>query len=61
MKITDSTPMPWGKYKGTAMEDVPADYLIWCYDNDKCSPDVRAYIEDNMDVLNHEIKRKQEK
>ncbi|KDS63634.1 hypothetical protein M096_4644 [Parabacteroides distasonis str. 3999B T(B) 6] len=39
------------------MINVPAGYLIWLYDNNKCSADVRAYIEDNMDALKEEIKQ----
>ena len=49
--------MPWGKYKGDKMINVPASYLIWCYENNKCSRDVKEYIEDNIDVLKEEIKR----
>lgn len=54
-KLTDTSKMPWGKHQGTEMQDVPAYYLIWLYDNHKCSMDVRDYIEDNMDVLQQEI------
>jgi uncharacterized protein (DUF3820 family) len=57
MKLTDESPMPWGKYKGDQMINIPASYLIWCYDNGKCSSDVKEYIKDNLDVLNEEVKR----
>jgi len=56
-KLSDESPMPWGKYKGIQMINVPASYLIWCYDNDKCSDNVREYIKDNYDVLKEEIRR----
>jgi uncharacterized protein (DUF3820 family) len=49
MKDTDL--MPWGKYKGTRMIDVPATYLLWLLENDKCAGLVRKYIQDNKDVL----------
>lgn len=49
--------MPFGKYKGEKMANVPASYLIWLYDNGKCSSDVKEYIEDNLDILQIEIKR----
>ena len=49
--LTDNDPIPWGKYKGDKMINVPASYLIWLYDNNKCDEEVRRYIEDNMDVL----------
>jgi uncharacterized protein (DUF3820 family) len=56
-KLTDESPMPYGKHKDKRMDKVPAHYLIWLYDNDKASKPVREYIEENMDVLNHEIKK----
>lgn len=31
--ITDQSPMPFGKHKGTAMEAIPAKYLLWLWDN----------------------------
>lgn len=49
--------MPWGKYQGDKMINVPASYLIWLYDNNKCSGDVKVYIKDNYDVLNEEVRR----
>lgn len=49
--LKDDSPMPYGKYKGAAMVNVPADYLMWLWDNDKADKSVRAYIKDNWDVL----------
>jgi uncharacterized protein (DUF3820 family) len=43
--------MPWGKYKGVKMANVPASYLIWLYENSKCDKQVKEYIKDNEDVL----------
>ena len=54
-KLTDADPMPYGKYKGRPMEDVPADYLMWLIDNNRASPEVKDYIKDNIDVLMKEI------
>jgi hypothetical protein len=28
-ELTDTDLMPWGKYKGQPMQDVPASYLHW--------------------------------
>jgi uncharacterized protein (DUF3820 family) len=56
MELTDKSPMPFGRYKGEKMANVPAQYLVWLYDNKKCDDDVRGYIENNMDVLKVEIK-----
>jgi len=53
--LTDKSLMPFGKYQGKPMEDVPADYLMWLYDNDKYSEQVKVYIEDNMDVIKKQI------
>lgn len=58
MELTDNSLMPCGKFKNHRMEDVPASYLLWIYDNNKCSVDVREYIEDNIDVLYKEINEK---
>ena len=55
--LTDNDKMPWGAHKGKAMINVPASYLIWLYENNKCSGDVKKYIEDNMQVLKSEIKK----
>lgn len=55
MKDTDK--MPFGKYKGKEMQEVPAEYLIFIYEEKKATPEVRAYIEENMHVLQEEIKR----
>lgn len=57
--MEDTDLMPFGKYKGKQMQDVPADYLIWLHENNKCTPQVKKYIEDNLDVLETEIKRNQ--
>lgn len=54
--MEDNDLMPWGKYQGTKMLDVPASYLIWIYENNKCSGDVKKYIEENMQCLKDELK-----
>jgi hypothetical protein len=34
LKLTDQSPFPIGKkYRGTKMEDVPADHLLWWWDD----------------------------
>ena len=58
MALNDNSPMPWGKYKGEKMANVPADYLIWLLENNKCNKEVKDYILDNMDSLKYEIKNK---
>ena len=57
MRLEDNSLMPWGKYKGEKMANVPATYLMWLYNNEKCNAEVQAYIEDNMDALKEEIRQ----
>lgn len=52
--MTDTDLMPWGKHKGKAMINVPADYLLWLLANNKCAGEVKKYIEYNLDVLEKE-------
>jgi uncharacterized protein (DUF3820 family) len=55
MALTDTCPMPWGKYKGDDMEDVPASYLLFMYDNGGINDkQVLDYVEDNIEVLRKE-------
>lgn len=64
MKLTDESHMPFGKYKGEKMANVPASYLKWIYDewtlpNPRfgfVNNDVKEYIEENLDVIQEEIK-----
>lgn len=56
--MNDESLMPFGKYKGEKMANIPPDYLIWVYDNGKVYGDVKDYIKDNLDVLKAEIQYK---
>lgn len=57
-QLEDKDPMPFGKHKGTAMANVPADYLLYMFEKlDPCS--VKDYIRRNTDALKAEIKRQQ--
>jgi hypothetical protein len=56
--LTDTDPMPFGKHKGTPMQDVPATYLHWLWTktggkDDKVSP-VADYTRRNLDALKKE-------
>lgn len=57
--MDDNSIMPFGKYKGEKLIDVPADYLLWLYENNKAKAELKAYIEDNLDVIKDQIKRSQ--
>lgn len=56
--MNDNSLMPYGKYKGDKMLNVPASYLIWLYENNKASVDVLAYIKDNLEVLKMQVKQR---
>lgn len=45
----------FGKYKGQNLEDVPAAYLMWLYENTDCYGAVKKYIEENMAGIKKQI------
>lgn len=49
--LTDDSPMPFGKYKGTRMEDVPANYLLWLHNQNCQHVEVAQYIRENLTAL----------
>ena len=55
--LEDTDLMPFGKYKGQPMQDVPASYLHWLWTNGKQSDRqclVADYIRRNLNVLKKE-------
>lgn len=56
--MDDKSIMPYGIYKGEAMGDIPPHYLLWLYENNKCSGEVRDYIIENLDVIKMQIKNR---
>lgn len=58
--LTDTDPMPFGKYKGECMEDVPASYLHYLWTNgmnkETKTSNVADYIARNLNVLKLEYK-----
>lgn len=54
LEITDNSEMPFGKYKGKKMINVPAPYLLWLYNNSCTHQGVKKYIIDNLLVLKKE-------
>lgn len=59
--MDDNSLMPFGKYKGEKMANVPPEYLLWIYENSKCTPKVAFYINRNLDVIKSEIAFKEKK
>ena len=56
--LQDLDPMPWGKYKNTLMQDVPADYMFWLwtkrgFENNRADP-VADYIRRNLSAFEME-------
>lgn len=56
MKLTDTDPMPFGKYRGKPMQDVPVSYLHWLYHDSEdgkreATDAVRQYVRDNITAL----------
>ncbi len=60
--MTDNDLMPFGKYQGQKMANVPAEYLMYIYDKGWVSihkfNKVFWYIKDNLRVLQVEVRRK---
>lgn len=56
--MTDNSIMPFGKHEGIKMANVPPDYLLWLWDNNKAYGEVKDYIADNLEDLKAEIKKK---
>lgn len=56
-KLTDESPMPYGKHQGTKMGNLSPKYLLWLWDNDRCSESVKAYIKENKAFLELEVKQ----
>jgi hypothetical protein len=55
-ELTDNDKMPFGKYKGKSLIEVPASYLIYCYENYNLREALKNYIKNNMDVLKQQAK-----
>lgn len=56
---TDEDIMPWGKYEGRKLKDVPASYLVWLYDRRPLqSVKLQNYIWNSQDALRMEIEGK---
>jgi hypothetical protein len=48
--------MPFGIHKGKKLANIPADYLMWCYRNDRMNAPLKLYIEENKGFLEMEEK-----
>lgn len=50
--------MPFGKYKGEQLLDIPVSYLEWIYDNLELNGDLEQAVSDAIDVLRGEKNRR---
>lgn len=50
-QFSDQSIMPFGKHKGEKLANVPASYLLWLYENNKCYGSIRGYIVENLEVI----------
>lgn len=65
-RLDDYHIMPWGKYKGKFLEDVPGSYLLWLESemmrSKKKKTDFQngllVYIEENRDFINAQVNNK---
>lgn len=49
--MTDESIMQFGMHKGKALANVPYSYLKWLYESGKCYGELKAYIEDNAEII----------
>lgn len=53
----DDKLMPWGKHKGAMLKDIPAEYLLWYFEQSWASdwPGFYAYVKNREDELRGEV------
>lgn len=53
MAATDETVMPFGQHRGKKLANVPAEYLIFMYDEGRLNsnPEIKGYVKENYDIL----------
>ena len=56
-KLDDTSPMPFGKYEGKPMQDVPASYLHWLWSNGMREKVGRNYVADYIKENLHALKQ----
>ena len=59
-ELNDRSPMPFGKYKGKPMEEVPDGYLLWLLEQEWLEekyPSVNQYIKDVQKYLDNDNSR----
>lgn len=57
VRFDDNSKMPFGKYQGYKLGNVPPEYLIYILENNYCFGSLKEYIERNKETLQNEIKQ----
>lgn len=63
--MNDKSEMPFGKYKGVKLEDVPDEYLLWLYNDGEMEThttkrkELFDYIVDNLDAIKLNVEQNQ--
>lgn len=53
--LTDTDKMPFGKFKGTPMQDVSASYLHWLWTNDRDPMKQRVKVDPVADYISRNL------
>jgi hypothetical protein len=59
--FTDDDPMPFGKYKGERLEEVPSEYLHWLWhetDVHQRNPPLANYIWNSQEDIKYDLGNK---
>lgn len=54
--MNDNSILDFGEYKGQKLANVPARYFLWLNKQHWCGTDLKAYIKENMDSFELEMK-----
>ncbi len=55
--MDDKTLMPFGKFKGEKLANVPDSYLLWLHKEGKLYGEFKRYVEDNLDAIDSNIQQ----
>lgn len=53
--VTDETRMFYGKYKDRQLKDIPADYWVWMYENNRLSGSLKVYVAERIELFKQQI------
>lgn len=47
--------MFYGKYKDRQLKDIPADYWVWMYENNRLSGSLKVYVAERIELFKQQI------